>query len=385
MVAAAKSRSSRFSAAGIKRTSPPRHQCSRKLHARPERPDVGTAAAALTPTIVRIHFGARDKSLTGGASPASWAARGGVSAEAGDADFGRTCEAPTGWKLVSWTDNFRRWSARLDPSCREMTSLPSIGSATEVPTVLDISSGNGWVLLAAFLAGAGGGLAAALILLDPSESTTPPPSGATAWKVVSIRTVVGAVAAMAFLFFFPTTQQTTVVVGGHSATVTVYPFLKVIALGLVVGTGGSAFLTAMRNQANSFINAANANKAAAQIKATSVTALSMLPAMGAQVAKADAALHAQTIKDVATAELTKTAEALPSQLGMVGVDPQNQVRQAFADVTGLQPNQVTLADVAPAISSVAFAVNSFPESIESSVGKTLQSRVNEIIEEINSI
>ncbi|MGA8725998.1 MAG: hypothetical protein WB565_13245 [Acidimicrobiales bacterium] len=252
-------------------------------------------------------------------------------------------------------------------------------------TMLDIASGNGWVLLTAFLAGAGGGLAAALILLDPTESTIPAPTGAAAWKVVSIRTFVGAIAAMAFLFFFPTQQQTTVVVGGHSTTVTVYPFLKVIALGLVVGTGGSAFLSAMRNQANSFITAANANKAAAQVKATSVTALNMLPTIGAEAAKADVAQHAQAVKDVATTELTKTAEALPSQLAVAGIDPQEQVRQAFANVTGLLPNQVQLAEVAPSISSVSDVVNAIPESIESSVGSALQDRVNEVIAEINSI
>lgn len=251
--------------------------------------------------------------------------------------------------------------------------------------MLDIASGNGWVLLAAFLAGAAGGLAAALILLDPSESTTPPPSGAAAWKVVSIRTIVGAVAAMAFLFFFPTEQQTTVVVGGHSTTVVVYPFLKVIALGLVVGTGGSAFLSAMRNQANSFITAANANKATAQVKATSVTALNMLPAIGAEAAKAEAAMHAQTVKDVAAIELTKTAEGLPSQLGIPGFDPQDHVRQAFAEATGSQPDQLTLADVAPGITSVAFAVNAIPDSIESTVSNVLQNKVNDVIQEINNI
>jgi len=252
--------------------------------------------------------------------------------------------------------------------------------------MLVITSGNWWVLVAAFIAGSVGGLAAALILLDPTESSNPSPTGWKAAAVVAIRTLVGAVAAVAFLFFFPTEQQITTATAGHPATtITVYPFLKVIALALVVGTGGSAFLSSMRNQAISFVTASKANEAKATIKATAVTGLALLPKVGGQAANSEASQQVRTIETAANTQIQMAADGLPPPFDTHAVDPEGVARVQYAGIMGVAPDRVGTADTAAAASAVSEAVRPVPEALETAVNATLQEQVDLLIGQINDI
>jgi len=252
--------------------------------------------------------------------------------------------------------------------------------------MLVVDSGNWWVLVAAFISGAVGGLAAALILLDPTESTTPGPTGWKAVSVVAIRTLVGAIAAVAFLFFFPTEQQTTVARAGHPAvTITVYPFLKVIALALVVGTGGSAFLSSMRNQAMSFVTASKANQATATIRATSVTGLAALPKIGGQAARSETTDQVSSVEALANTQIRVAADSFPWFLDEPAVDPGRASRLRYAGITGVAPEQVTPVDAVATAQVIADAVRPVPGAVEQAVSTTLQDQVSSLIDRINAI
>jgi len=252
--------------------------------------------------------------------------------------------------------------------------------------VLQISSSNWWVLVVAFVAGAVGGLAAALILLDPTESPTPPPNGAAAAGVVAIRTAVGAVAAVAFLFFFPTEQQTTVLAAGRAATtITVYPFLKVVALAIVVGTGGSAFLSSMRNQAASFVTTSKANQTTATVRATSITALSLLPRIASDAAKDGATQPVQATKATGAEQIRQAADGLPPRVEAPGVDTEGQVRAAVAHAIGTTPGEVASADVGAGIAALGDVADTIPGAVEARVSSTMHEEVASIIRRINAI
>jgi len=252
--------------------------------------------------------------------------------------------------------------------------------------MLVITSGNWWVLVAAFIAGSVGGLAAALILLDPTESSNPSPTGWKAVAVVAIRTLVGAVAAVAFLFFFPTEQLITTATAGHPATtITVYPFLKVIALALVVGTGGSAFLSSMRNQAISFVNAADANKAEAKIRATAVTGIASFPKVGGQAARSETFQQVHAVEATANTQIREAAAGLPPLFDTQVVDPDGSVRLNYARMMDLAPERVGPIDSAAAASAVSDAVAPVPEAVETAVSSTLQDQVDSLISQINKI
>ena len=202
-------------------------------------------------------------------------------------------------------------------------------------------------------------------------------------RVVLIRTLVGSVAAVAFLFFFPTEQTLVVNAGGHSVTTITYPFLKVISLGLVVGTGGSAFLSAMRNQANSFITAANADKTTAAVKAATSIAFESLPKLAGEIAKSSALQQTQVTMATTSVEMNKVAHDLPSQLADPAVDPESKVMQAVAEAPGIDVTEV--ADPESGISAVSEAMDALPPHVESSVRNELQDQVLEILANINQI
>lgn len=250
--------------------------------------------------------------------------------------------------------------------------------------MLDITASNWWVLLSALAAGAVGGFAAAMILLDPTESPNPRPTGNDAVKVVVIRTIVGAVAAAAFLFFFPTVQTTSIVASGHATiTTTSYPFLKVVALALIVGTGGSAFLTAMQNQASSFVTAKNATISTAQVKATSTAWMAALPKLAGETACAEAAEHLNRLTDVGTQQITRVADGLPPTLDLPGVDTEGIVKAAFATVTGVPPEEQAAADTGSATNALLEAASPIPATVETAVTTTIQEQIEPVINEIN--
>jgi hypothetical protein len=247
--------------------------------------------------------------------------------------------------------------------------------------MLDISANNWWVLVTALGAGAVGGLAAALILLDPTETQGGLPAGTNPWKVVGIRTLVGAVAATAFLFFFPVQQKTVVGVAGHLTTTTTYPFITVIALGLVVGSGGSAFLSAMRDKANSMITATQAQGKTATMKQTAIAGMRPLVTMASSITHVGATNIAHSSSDIAGHQLHRVADQLPPEFFEPSGLPSELVRgimanagRSFQEADPLLAHQVVTEAVAP-----------MPEQLASDVQSALEDQVNQVIDQLNEI
>jgi hypothetical protein len=251
--------------------------------------------------------------------------------------------------------------------------------------LLDFTSSNWWVLVTAVVAGAVGGLAAALILLDPSQSPSNKLTGKQGLATVAIRTAVGAAAAVGFLFFFPTEQTTTVVAAGHAAvTATEYPFLKVVALALVVGSAGSAFLSAMQGRALALVNAADADQAKEAAKATGITALSLAPSMAADVAGKAATREAEAAKMASGEQVTLSADALPRSLALA-TDEGKGVTHAYAGVLGVKPSDVPVSDSKVAAGIVADAIDAIPGAVSSRVAEEVHDQMAPIIEQLQAL
>jgi hypothetical protein len=251
--------------------------------------------------------------------------------------------------------------------------------------VLELTSNTWWVLIVAAVAGGAGGLAAALILLDPTQTKDARPTGTAALGVVVIRTAVGVAASVAFLFFFPTEIRTTVVARGTTTTVTVYPFLKVVALGIVVGSGGSAVLSAMQSKALAMVNQGKALADKETMRATAVTALSALPAMAAEAARAGAAERVEVVKAAATEQLLHSAQALPPSVARATEGSAVQVRQNYADLLGVEVDQLPTVRLDEAREEVAGVVDAVPEAVDAHVRASVRSEVAPIIDAINDL
>lgn len=248
--------------------------------------------------------------------------------------------------------------------------------------MLDISTSNWWVLVTALAAGAVGGLTAGLILLDPSETQAGLPAGTNPWKVVGIRTLVGAVAATAFLFFFPVTQKTTVGSAGHLTTTTTYSFLTVVALGLVVGTGGSAFLSAMRDKATSMITATQAQGQTAAMKQTAIAGMRPLVTMASSITHVGAASITAQTSGVADEQFLTLADRLPPSLGELRGKDSASVNEAIVNATG---RTFEVADPAIAQRRVAEAVGTMPDQLANDVKTALENHVDQVIAQLNQI
>ncbi|MFL6109193.1 MAG: hypothetical protein ACJ716_05955 [Marmoricola sp.] len=122
--------------------------------------------------------------------------------------------------------------------------------------MLDVTENWWWAVLIASVAGAVGGLvydlmltrlgdAGLLELLSRQESRGGKRRYIDIGFLASL--LVGAVAALGFLYFM-TPDVTTVTIKGKSMTTREYDPFKLIAASLIVGTGGSAFITGMQQR-----------------------------------------------------------------------------------------------------------------------------------------
>jgi hypothetical protein len=248
--------------------------------------------------------------------------------------------------------------------------------------MLGITANNWWVLVTALAAGAVGGLTAALILLDPSETQAGLPPGTNPWKVVGVRTLVGAVAATAFLFFFPVSQTTTVGSGGHIVSTTTYPFLTVVALGLVVGTGGSAFLSAMRDKATSMITATKAQGQTAAMKQTAIAGMRPLVSMASSITRVGASSIAAQTSGVADEQFLTLADRLPPPLGDLRGKDSAAVNEAIVNATG---RTFEVADPTVAQRKVAETIGTLPDQLAGDVQTALENHVDQVIAQLNQI
>jgi hypothetical protein len=247
--------------------------------------------------------------------------------------------------------------------------------------VLDISANNGWVLITALVAGAVGGLAAALIMLDPTQSQALP-AGAKPSTIVAIRTLVGAVASAAFLFFFPVQQKTSVDVLGHVTTTATYSFLTVVALSLIVGTGGSAFLSAMRDKANSMIAATQAKQTTTTAKEVAKAALNAAPALASAIALQRASQVTERTQQLAGWHLDRIADQLPHSFRDLGTGNLAAVTEAITNATG---DSFAVANPVEARAELAEEVAPIPSQLAADIRTAVQAHVDQAINQLNQL
>jgi hypothetical protein len=247
--------------------------------------------------------------------------------------------------------------------------------------VLGFSSSSVWVLVTAGIAGALGGLASSLLLFDPSQH----PEHYTASerrRIVLIRVAVGTVAAGAFLYFFPMQQKSVVGPRGHLATTTTYPFLSVVALGLIVGSGGSAFLSAMRDRVTAIVGTAKAEQRTEGVKEVAKARLQAAPAIASEIAMQHVAEAVSAAKDGTGRHLQVLAEGLPPSTRLLG-------HEAYAAMTGIlrgpTDTEPTVADPAEASSAVANALDPLSSTIATRVKDALDAFVSESTEQIDGM
>jgi hypothetical protein len=159
---------------------------------------------------------------------------------------------------------------------------------------------------------------------------------------------LGAVAAVAVSYFFTPEVQVTKVVNGATKAVTEWQIVKVIPLSLIIGSGGGAFLDAMRSRILSEVNAQKVTATQAAGKAA--------VAQVAQVAKAAAAGQAAgtagKIVSGGLGEIAGAAAEMPTHLrAFLQVSPDQLQRDQIADILGAQAEPQTMAERADRLSA----------------------------------
>ncbi len=200
--------------------------------------------------------------------------------------------------------------------------------------------------------------------------------------MVGIRALVGGVAATAFLFFFPVSQTTVVGAAGHVSTTTSYSFLTVVALGLVVGSGGSAFLGAMRDKATSITTATQLKEKMAAMKRTAIAGMRPLVSLASSITHVGAARIAAQTSSVADEQFLALADRLPPLLAGLSEEASAKVNEAIVKATG---KTIELADPEIARRKVAEAVGTMPDQLANDVHAALENHVDQVIDQLNQI
>jgi hypothetical protein len=164
------------------------------------------------------------------------------------------------------------------------------------------------MLLVAFGVGLVGGLGAAFIewrqrCADPSAAGR---SCNPTWSAISC-IVLGGLAAVAILYFFPPTQEVLVTVEGEEPeTSTSYNLTQLVALSLIVGTAGAAFLQALQTRALALTKAQQGETATA----TAMAAVSGIAKQAEESTEAQIKAASTQIKT----ELRKTTPLQPDEV-----------------------------------------------------------------------
>lgn len=172
--------------------------------------------------------------------------------------------------------------------------------------MIELENTGDTVVMLLVAAGVGliGGIGAAFIEWRRGIAAPTEVSQATAkhpiWSVASC-VVLGGIAAVAVLYFFPPTEE--VVEGGKSTTS--YDLTELVALALIVGSAGAAFLQALQTRALALASAE-------RTKATEATATEALNGVADQAAKATEAGIAAASTQI-KAELQKASSLEPSE------------------------------------------------------------------------
>jgi hypothetical protein len=181
-----------------------------------------------------------------------------------------------------------------------------------------------WMLVVTFLVGLLGGVAAAFIEWRKSCAQPQAKTCNRSWSAVSC-VFLGAIAAVAILYFFPPTTTETSLSG---ETVSSYDLVKLVALALIVGSAGAAFLQAMQTRA---LALASAERTEAT-KATATEALEGLPKQAEKAAETGIEAAAMQIQD----KLRSKKELKPREAEKAIEELASDASKSVADALGSQ-------------------------------------------------
>ena len=108
-------------------------------------------------------------------------------------------------------------------------------------------------------------------------------------------TLLGGIAAVAILYFFSPEHETVIAVAGKEpATATTYSLTELVALSLIIGSAGPAFLATMQTKTTALLEA---QKSAAATEATATQAIGNVADQASTLAKASVASAAPKIEE----------------------------------------------------------------------------------------
>jgi hypothetical protein len=221
--------------------------------------------------------------------------------------------------------------------------------------MVELVTPHDYVILFALAAlfGAIGGVAYELVQNRPGGTGILSLPSLTPRKFVDLGFVssmlLGAVAAVAVSYFFTPEVQVTKVVNGMTTVVTEWQIVKVLPLSLIIGSGGGAFLDAMRSRVLSEVNAQKVTATQAAGKAA--------VAQVAQVAKAAAAGQATgtagKIVSGGVGEIAEAASEVPSKVrvGLLQLAPDQHDQGRITEFLGALTDPTPLAERADRLSA----------------------------------
>ncbi|HEV7482148.1 MAG TPA: hypothetical protein VGO13_03520 [Solirubrobacterales bacterium] len=168
---------------------------------------------------------------------------------------------------------------------------------------------------------------------DPDASCGKP------WTVVSC-VALGGIAAVAALYFFPPTTEV-VETGKEPATRTFYDLIRLVALSLIIGSAGSAFLQAFQARAMSAVNQLRATTAESE-RDTVIAVARETPELARTGIEAAAPQIQETLRGVGLK--TKKVNEVIGQLTDQASAAVEQGIRPYVEMVGSNPSQGSNSD-----------------------------------------
>jgi hypothetical protein len=204
--------------------------------------------------------------------------------------------------------------------------------------MVELSHPHDYVVLFALAAlfGAIGGVAYELIQNRGGSTGSVSLPFLTKWRFLNLGFIssmfLGAVAAVAVTYFFTPEIQVTKVVGKVTVVVTEWQIVKVIPLSLIVGSGGGAFIEAMRSRVLSELNA----QKIASTQAAGKAAVAHVAEVAKAAAAGQAAGAAGRIVSGGLGEIAGAASEVPSPVRVNLLSSDQLDRGRITDILGAQ-------------------------------------------------
>ncbi len=204
--------------------------------------------------------------------------------------------------------------------------------------MVELSHPHDYVVLFAIAAlfGAIGGVAYELVQSRSGSTGSLSLPSLTRWRFLNLGFIssmfLGAVAAVAVSYFFTPEVQVTKVVHHATTIVTEWQIVKVIPLSLIVGSGGGAFLEAMRSRVLSELNA----QKVAATQAAGKAAVAQVAQVAKAAAAGQAAGTAGRIVSGGSREIAGAASEVPNPLreNLLQLSPDLRERGRITDMLG---------------------------------------------------